>query len=201
MEWNAYMKEPNVCRAWAEGDPILETYHDREWCRVRRDDRYQFEMLCLEGASVGLSWKTVLHKRNAYREAFFNFNIEKCAEMTDAYLEKQLENPGLIRNRNKIYSVRQNAAAVKRIQHEFGSFDRYLWGFTNGKQVTGDWETPASVPTVTELSRKISADMKKRGIGFVGPVITYSFLQSVGIVNDHLTCCQCREECAEADRV
>lgn len=183
-------KYNDTCRAWAEGDQILEEYHDHEWCRIAHDDRFQFEMLCLEGASVGLSWKTVMHKRAAYREAFFDFDIEKCAGLTDEYLEAQMQNPGLIRNRGKIYSVRKNAIAVKRIREEFGSFDRYLWGFTNGEQIVGGWEKPEEVPAVTGLSRMISADMKRRGIGFAGPVITYSFLQSIGIVNDHLVSCK-----------
>ena len=190
------MGHPNPCRAWAAGDPILEAYHDREWCRVRHDDRFAFEMLCLEGASVGLSWRTVMHKRDAYHRAFFDFDLEKCAALSDGYLEELMGDPGLIRNRNKIWSVRKNARAVLRIRAEFGSFDRYLWGFTDGKQIRGNWETPGEVPAVTDLSRKISADMKKRGIGFAGPVITYSFLQSIGIVNDHLACCDCLEACS-----
>lgn len=192
------MAETNTCRAWAAGDPILEAYHDHEWCRICHDDQLQFEMLCLEGASVGLSWKTILHKRDAYRRAFFGFDIDKCAELSDGHLEEQMENPGLIRNRSKILSVRKNALAVKRIQEEFGSFDRYLWSFTEGKQIKGNWETPDEVPAVTDLSRKVSADMKGRGIAFAGPVITYSFLQSIGIVNDHLTCCDCLEACSVA---
>ena len=192
------METANPCRAWAAGDPILEAYHDHEWCRINHDNRFQFEMLCLEGASVGLSWRTIMHRREAYRAAFRDFDIEACAALTDAYLETQLANPGLIRNRGKIYSVRDNAAAVKRIQAEFGSFDRYLWSFTDGRQIMGGWEKPGDVPTVTDLSRRLSADMKKRGIRFAGPVITYSFLQSIGIVNDHLACCERREECAQA---
>ncbi|MCH5198531.1 MAG: DNA-3-methyladenine glycosylase I [Oscillospiraceae bacterium] len=189
------MLKTNSCRAWTQGDPILEAYHDYEWCRINHDDRFQFEMLCLEGASVGLSWKTIMHKRENYRKAFFNFDIKKCAVLTDEYLASQMENPGLIRNRGKIYSVRKNAQAVMRIQKEFGSFDKYLWSFTSGEQITGAWANLAEVPAVTELSRTISADMKKRGIVFAGPVITYSFLQSIGIVNDHLISCEFKREC------
>ena len=113
----------NRCRAWYEGDAILEEYHDHEWCKVSHDDRFQFEMLCLEGASVGLSWKTIMHKREAYRSAFHDFEIDACAEMTDGELEKLLENRGLIRNRSKIFSVRGNARIVKRNQEEVGSVD------------------------------------------------------------------------------
>ena len=180
------------CRNWYEGDPILEEYHDREWCKVSHDDDFQFEMLCLEGASVGLSWQIIMHKREAYRMAFHNFKIDTCALMSDEELEAQLSNPGIIRNRNKIYSVRKNAQIVKKIQEEYGSFDAYLWSFADGKQIDGHWNTPAQIPTVSEVSKRMAADMKKRGIGFVGPVITYSFLQAVGIVNDHLADCEYR---------
>ena len=180
------------CRAWYESDPILEEYHDREWCRINHDDGFEFEMLCLEGASVGLSWKTIMHKREAYREAFHRFDIDACAAMTDEELEGLLANPGLIRNRNKIFSVRKNAQIVKKIQEEYGSFDAWLWSFTEGQQIDGKWEKPEEIPTVSEVSVRMSSDMKKRGIAFVGPVITYSFLQSIGIVNDHLADCPCR---------
>ena len=180
------------CRAWSAGDPILEEYHDHEWCKISHDDDFQFEMLCLEGASVGLSWQIIMHKREAFRAAFHDFKIDACAAMTDEELEAQRSNPGIIRNRNKIYSVRNNAQTVQKIQKEFGSFDAYLWGFTEGKQIDGHWKTPAEVPTASDVSRQMSADMKKRGIGFVGPVITYSFLQAIGIVNDHLADCEYR---------
>ena len=180
------------CRKWAEGDPILEEYHDHEWCKINHDDDFEFMMLCLEGASVGLSWQLIMHKREAYREAFHDFKIDACALMTDKELEKQLSNQGIIRNKNKIFSVRKNAVAVKKIQQEFGSFDKYLWSFTDGKQIDGHWKTPADIPTVSDISRRMAADMKKRGIGFAGPVITYSFMQSIGIVNDHLDDCEYR---------
>ena len=174
------------CRAYYAGDPVLEEYHDHEWCKPNHDDRFQFEMLCLEGASVGLSWKTIMHKREAYKEAFHNFDIDACAEMTDEELEALLDNPGLIRNRNKIFSVRKNARAVQQIQKEYGSFDAYLWSFTDGEVIDGHWKSVTEMPTVSDMSTAMSRDMKKRCIGFVGPVITYSFLQAVGIVNDHL---------------
>lgn len=183
------------CRKWYEGDSLLEDYHDQEWCKISHDDDFQFEMLCLEGASVGLSWRTIMHKREAYRRAFHDFRIDACAGMTDAELESQLSNPGIIRNRNKIYSVRKNAQAVEKIQLEFGSFDAYLWSFTDGKQIDGHWKTVNEIPTQSDVSFRMSGDMKKRGIGFVGPVITYSFLQAIGIVNDHLDDCEFR--CAD----
>ena len=180
------------CRTWYEGDKVLEEYHDNEWCKVSHDDDFQFEMLCLEGASVGLSWKTIMHKRENYRRAFHDFKIEACAAMTDEELEELMTDTGLIRNRNKILSVRKNARAVLKIQKEFGSFDAYLWSFTDGHIIDGHWENIEQIPTESEVSRKMAADMKKRGIGFAGPVITYSFLQSVGIVNDHLKSCEYR---------
>ena len=179
----------NACRAWYEGDRILEEYHDHEWCKVSHDDRFQFEMLCLEGASVGLSWKTIMHKREAYRTAFHNFDIDACAAMTDDELEGLLTDAGLIRNRSKIFSVRRNAQIVKKIQAEYGSFDAYLWKFTGGRVIDGHWKDIAEIPTESDISRAMSKDMKKRGMGFVGPVITYSFLQSIGMVNDHLDGC------------
>lgn len=182
----------NRCRSWYEGDPILEEYHDHEWCKVSHDDRYQFEMLCLEGASVGLSWKTIMHKREAYKDAFYNFDIEACAVMTDEELEMLLGNRGLIRNRSKIFSVRKNARVVKQIRVEFGSFDAYLWKFTDGKVIDGHFRETGEMPAQSDVSRAMSADMRKRGMAYVGPVITYSFMQSIGIVNDHLSDCDYR---------
>lgn len=173
-------------------DPILEEYHDHEWCKPNHDDRFQFEMLCLEGASVGLSWKTIMHKRDAYRAAFHNFDIDACASMTDEELEGLLQDKGIIRNRTKIFSVRQNAKAVRNIQEEFGSFDAYLWGFTDGEVIDGHWESVRDLPAQSEVSKALSKDMKKRGISYCGPVITYSFMQAIGMVNDHLADCEFR---------
>lgn len=180
------------CRSWAAGDPVMEKYHDEEWCRINHDDRFEFEMLSLEGASVGLSWRTILHKREKYRRAFHNFDIDRCTAMSDEELDGLMEDTGLIRNRSKIYSVRSNAQAVQRIQQKYGSFDRYLWSFTDGRQIDGKWKSLSEVPTVSDVSEALSKDMKKRGMKFVGPVITYSFLQSIGIVNDHLAGCEFR---------
>ena len=184
--------DASACRRWYEGDPILEAYHDHEWCRENHDDQFQFEMLCLEGASVGLSWKTIMHKREAYRAAFHGFDIEACAAMADEELEALMGNPDIIRNRSKVFSVRKNAQVVRAIQKEFGSFDAYLWSFTDGMQIDGHWETTAMMPTESDVSRAMSADLKRRGMAFVGPVITYSFLQAIGIVNDHLIYCPYR---------
>ena len=183
----------DVCRnMYRKDDPLLIEYHDHEWCKVSHDDRFQFEMLCLEGASTGLSWKTIMHKRKAYKTAFHDFDIDACAAMTDEELEGLLEDRGLIRNRSKIFSVRKNARIVQKIRAEFGSFDAYLWKFTEGKVVDGHFKVPSEIPTESEVSRAMSRDMRKRGMAYVGPVITYSFLQSIGIVNDHLEDCEYR---------
>jgi len=182
----------NRCRKWYEGDPILEDYHDREWCRINHDDRYEFEMLCLEGASVGLSWKCIMHKRENYRRAFHNFDIEACAAMSDEELEELMKDKGLIRNRGKIFSVRKNARIVQSIQKEYGSFDAYLWSFTGGRQIDHRLKDIREMPAVSDESRRMSKDMKKRGMAYVGETITYSFLQSIGIVNDHLLDCEYR---------
>lgn len=185
-------KETDLCRAWTKGDPVLVEYHDHEWCKVCHEDQMQFELLCLEGASVGLSWRTILYKRAAYRAAFHDFDIDACAAIPDEELDALLQNPGLIRNRGKIYGVRQNARVVQEIRREFGSLNAYLWGMAEGQIVDGHWARPEDMPTVSDLSRRLSADLKRRGMCYVGPVITYSFLQSIGIVNDHLKGCQCR---------
>lgn len=186
------MVKESDCRLWAIKDPLLTEYHDHEWCKVSHDDRYIFEMLCLEGQSVGLSWRTIINKRKAYKESFFDFDIDKCALLTDEYLYSLLENAELIRNKNKIFSVRKNASVVKKIIEDFGSFDTYVWSYTDGQQIVGRWERSDEMPTETQISQKMSKDFKKLGMTFVGPVITYSFMQSIGMVNDHLLDCQYR---------
>ena len=185
---------PLDCRSWYVTDELL-AYHDHEWGRPTHDDRHLFEMLCLEGASVGLSWRTILHKRPAYRQLFHGFDIAACAAMTDEELGSVLADPSIVRARAKVWAVRENARAVQDIQREFGSLDAYLWGFVGGQQVVGSWTSMDEIPTQTELSRTVSRDLKRRGMRFVGPVITYSFLQAVGIVNDHLLTCDCRDAC------
>ena len=186
------MVKESDCRLWAIKDTLLTEYHNHEWCRISHDDRHIFEMLCLEGQSVGLSWRTIINKRKAYKEAFFDFDIDKCASLTDEYLCSLLENAQLIRNKNKIFSVRKNAIAVKKIIEKYGSFDAYVWAYTDGKQIDGQWKTSAEIPTETEISKKMSRDFKKLGMSFVGPVITYSFMQAIGMVNDHLLDCRFR---------
>lgn len=187
---------PLDCRSWYVTDELL-AYHDHEWGMPVHDDTKLFEMLCLEGASVGLSWRTILHKRPAYRRVFHDFNIEACAAMEDDELEVALANPGIVRARAKVWAVRTNARVTQSLQREFGSLDAYLWSFVAGKQIVGTWERMDQIPTQTELSRTLSSDLKQRGMRFVGPVITYSFLQAVGIVNDHLVTCDRRNACCE----
>ena len=186
------MEKESACRLWAIKDPLLTEYHDHEWCKISHDDQHIFEMLCMEGQSVGLSWRTIINKREAYQKAFCNFEIEKCASLTDDYLASLLDNADLIRNKNKIFSVRKNAIAAKKIIEDCGSLDAYVWSFTGGRQIDGKWENVSDMPTETELSRKMSQDLKKRGMAFVGPVITYSFMQAIGMVNDHLRDCRFR---------
>ena len=187
---------PLDCRSWYVTDELL-AYHDHEWGMPVHDDTKLFEMLCLEGASVGLSWRTILHKRPAYRRVFHDFNIEACAAMEDDELEVALANPGIVRARAKVWAVRTNARVTQSLQREFGSLDAYLWSFVAGKQIVGTWERMEQIPTQTELSRTLSIDLKRRGMRFVGPVITYSYLQAVGIVNDHLVTCDRRNACCE----
>jgi len=188
------ISNPLDCRSWYTTDELL-AYHDREWGRPVHDDQRLFEMICLEGTSVGLSWRTVLSKRATYRQAFHGFDVDACAALTDDELEAAMSVPGIIRSRGKVWAVRQNALATKAIREEFGSLDAYLWGFVNGTQVVGTWTDMRQIPTQTELSRAVSADLKRRGMRYVGPVITYSFLQAIGIVNDHLLSCDCRGAC------
>lgn len=186
------MTNDSACRQWALQDPLLTEYHDHEWCKVSHDDRHIFEMLCLEGQSVGLSWRTIVNKRQAYREVFFDFRIETCAALSDAYLDGLLKDTRLIRNKSKIYSVRTNAIAAQRIIEQFGSLDAFFWAYTDGRQIDGHWRTTADMPAQTNVSRRLSKDLKRLGMSFVGPVITYSFMQAIGMVNDHLQDCPYR---------
>jgi DNA-3-methyladenine glycosylase I len=175
------------CR-WCGDDPLYMQYHDEEWGVPQHDDRHLFEMLTLEGAQAGLSWITVLRKRENYRAAFDNFEIKKVAAYGEKKVEQLLTDAGLIRNRLKIESTIKNAKGVLAVQKEFGSFDSYLWSFVDGKPIQNAWE-PGSVPASTPLSDKMSKDLKKRGFGFVGTTICYAFMQATGMVNDHVTEC------------
>jgi DNA-3-methyladenine glycosylase I len=181
--------EPSRCHWAANGDPLMRDYHDTEWGVPLHDDRALFEFLCLEGAQAGLSWRTVLAKRENYRKAFHQFEIARVAAMTDRELEKLLLDPGIIRNRLKVSSTRDNAIAARGVIAEFGSLDVYLWSFVDGKPLRNRWRSQADVPASTELSDRMSKALKKRGFRFVGTTICYSLLQATGMVNDHLVGC------------
>lgn len=181
------------------GQEFYAEYHDTEWAIPVYDDRKLFEMLILEGAQAGLSWETVLRKREGYRRAFHNFDLEKVIVMSDEELEAQRENPEIIRNKLKIYSTRKNAIAFKAIQQEFGSFSDYLWAYVAHKPIINHWETFEQVPVTTEISDAISKDLKKRGMSFVGSTIIYAYMQAVGLVDDHLADCWCRTRSNESE--
>ncbi|MDN7229378.1 DNA-3-methyladenine glycosylase I [Planococcus sp. N064] len=175
---------------WPQNSELMQAYHDEEWCRPSRDDRYIFEMLTLEGAQAGLSWSIVLAKRNAYQTAFHHFDITFCAGLNDADLEEIKENYQVIKHFSKLQSIRTNAEAVLKIQKEYGSFADFLWSFVDHKPIVNSWENDAKMPAQTPLSLLVSKDLKKRGFKFVGPVTTYSFLQAIGIVDDHVKTCK-----------
>ncbi|MCB1113962.1 MAG: DNA-3-methyladenine glycosylase I [Chlamydiia bacterium] len=176
-------------RCFGEGKPSYENYHDKEWGRAVHDDQKLFEMLILEGAQAGLSWETILKRREGYRNAFHKFDPKKVAKMSDEELEKLRENEEIIRNRLKIYAARTNAIVFLEIQKEFGSFDKYLWGFVNDKPIVNRRSIKAPFIVTTKESDALSKDLKKRGMTFVGSTIMYAFMQAVGLVDDH--CKEC----------
>ncbi|HAJ89521.1 MAG TPA: DNA-3-methyladenine glycosylase I [Rhodospirillaceae bacterium] len=176
--------------AWLpENRADYTAYHDTEWGIAVHDDRRLFEMLILEGAQAGLSWYTILKRRDGYRKAFKNFDVTRCAKLTDEELEHILATGDIIRNRLKVFSVRKNAVAFLDIQKEFGSFDAYIWAYVDGKPQINLPETIKHVPAQTPLSDSISKDLKKRGMSFVGSTIIYAYMQAVGLVNDHTQDC------------
>ena len=182
---------------WAIGgsvDLTYRNYHDDEWGVPVRDDRRLFEFIVLEGAQAGLSWRTVLDKRDNYRRAFHGFDIARVAAMRDSALEKLLLDPGLIRNRLKIFSARDNARAALEVIAEFGSLDKYLWSFVDGKPLLNDWPDHSAVPASTAQSDAMSKALRKRGFRFVGTTICYAFMQATGMVNDHLPGCFCHPQ-------
>jgi DNA-3-methyladenine glycosylase I len=171
---------------------LYAQYHDEEWGIPVHDDQHLFEMLILEGAQAGLSWETILKRRQAYREVFHHFNPIKVAAMIDQELEALCHHKPIIRNRLKIFSARKNAQIFLKIQKEFGSFNNYLWRFVNGQPIKNHWENFQDIPTRTTISDALSKDLKKRGMSFVGSTIMYAFMQAVGLVNDHLHHCWLR---------
>jgi len=184
--------------AWADSSPAMRDYHDLEWGVPSHDDRYLFEILTLEGAQAGLSWATILNRRAGYRRAFANFDPAQVARFADRRLEQLRQDPGIIRNRLKISSTRANAQAYIRVQDELGSFSTYLWNWVDGAPVINHPRTLADLPATTELSDRISKDLKRRNFTFVGSTIIYSVLQSVGIVDDHVTTCPFKQRGARS---
>ena len=181
--------------AWALGSELEQNYHDNEWGVPLHDDRKFFEFITLEGAQAGLSWATILKKRENYRKLFADFDVEIIARYNKSKIQALLNNPGIIRNRLKVESTISNARAFIEIQHEFGSFDAYIWQFTDGKPVVNRWKTVQHIPASTEISDAMAKDLKKRGFRFVGSTICYAFMQATGMVNDHTVDCFRYHEC------
>ena len=182
------MSKKNRCE-WCGSDPLYVAYHDDDWGVPVHDDRLLFEMLILEGAQAGLSWLTILKKRKNYRKAFHNFDCKKIAKYNQRDIKRPMSDAGIVRNRLKIESAIKNAKGVLKIKEEFGSLDSFLWRFVDGKPIQNKWKTMNDIPPKTELSDILSKDLKKRGFNFVGSTICYAFMQSVGMVNDHMTDC------------
>jgi DNA-3-methyladenine glycosylase I len=183
--------EKNRCFGGSAGKEFYAEYHDNEWGIPVHNDNQLFEMLILEGAQAGLSWETILKRRQGYRQAFHNFDPIKVAAMSDADLEELMHDESIIRNRLKIFAARRNANVFLEIQKEFMTFDRYLWKFVNGKTIVNRWKQRGDVPITTPESDALSKDLKKRGMTFVGSTIIYAYMQAVGLVNDHLANCCC----------
>ena len=180
--------EPRRC-GWAGSDPRMIAYHDKEWGVPVHDDRRLFEFLVLEGAQAGLSWQTILNKRDAYRDAFSGFDVAAVARFDGRRIERLLGNPGIVRNRLKIDSAVSNARAVLALQREARSFDRFVWDFVGGKPKVNRWRSLKNVPARTRESDALSAALKQRGFRFVGSTICYAFMQATGMVDDHLLTC------------
>lgn len=183
-----------VC-AWAANTPLELAYHNEEWGRPQRDDRALFEFLLLEGAQAGLSWRTVLDKRDGYRRHFLDFEPEKVAAIDAAGIEAMLADPGVIRHRGKLESAVGNARVFLELQARHGSFARFLWQFVDGRPIQNRWRAMAELPAETPESKMLSKELKRLGMRFVGPTICYAYMQAVGLVNDHLVDCPCHAEC------
>lgn len=182
------MATPKRC-SWCGDDPLYVEYHDHEWGVPVYDDRKLFEFLLLEGAQAGLSWITILRKRDGYRQAFCDFDVKKVAALTDRQLEQRLQDPGIIRNRLKVFSARSNARAFIEVQKEFGSFSEYIWSYVDHSPQQNRWKTQRDVPATSNESDALAKDMKKRGFKFAGSTILYAHMQATGMVNDHTVDC------------
>ena len=174
---------------WAGTEPLYVAYHDNEWGAPVHDERELFEMLILEGAQAGLSWSTILNKRENYRQVFDDFNPSIVAGYDDAKVSALLADPGIVRNRLKVESAIRNAKAFLEVQEEFGSFYTFIWGFVNGEPIINSWKVMSEIPAKTPESEAMSKELKQRGFNFVGPTICYAFMQSIGMVNDHVVDC------------
>ena len=175
--------------SWAGSEPVYISYHDKEWGVPLHDEQRLFEFLILEGAQAGLSWITILKKREAYQKAYYDFNVKRVARFNSRSVERLLNNPGIVRNRLKIEASIINARAYLDVQNEFGSFNSFIWRYVDGSPIQNKWKNLAQVPAFTALSDTISTDLKKRGFKFVGSTICYAFMQATGMVNDHITSC------------
>ena len=194
---NVMSKAITRCK-WAEGVSLeYIRYHDEEWGVPVHDDRTQFEFLILEGAQAGLSWSTILNKREGYRKLFVDFDPEKVSRFTKKRVEKMLLDPAIVRNRLKVESAVTNAKAFLKVQEEFGTFSDYMWGFVDGKPIQGKWKKDGDVPATSPESDALSKDLKKRGFRFVGSTIIYAHMQATGMVNDHVTRCFRHKPCAK----
>ncbi|HET9724663.1 MAG TPA: DNA-3-methyladenine glycosylase I [Actinomycetota bacterium] len=191
-------KERVRCEWVAGADPLYLAYHDEEWGTPSHDDTHLFEMLVLEGAQSGLSWSTILRKREGYRRAFAGFDAPKVARFTPAKIERLLADPGIVRNRLKVESAVNNAARVLEVRRELGSLDAYLWSFVGGRPIASRWTSVTQIPASTPGSVAMSKDLKRRGFRFVGPTVCYAFMQATGMVNDHTTSCFRFEELARS---
>ena len=174
---------------WPGDDPLMIQYHDEEWGIPLHDDRKHFEFIVLDGNQAGLSWRTVLYKRENFRAAFDQFDVNKVAQYDEAKVTELLNNPGIIRNKQKIAAAIKNARAFLTIQAQFGSFDAYIWQFVNGQPLINQWQTTAQIPAQSPEAEAMSKDLIKRGFSFVGPTICYAYMQAAGMVNDHLVDC------------
>ncbi|MBL7168729.1 DNA-3-methyladenine glycosylase I [Candidatus Bathyarchaeota archaeon] len=183
------MSDSEVFRCFGDKDPLSMRYHDEEWGVPEHEDKALFELIVLEGAQAGLSWRTILHRREGYRRAFQGFDPAVVAGYTPEKIDELLRDTGIIRNRRKVESAVRNAGAFLRVQEELGSFDEYVWGFVGGKPAMNAFTSWSEVLPETDVSRAMSVDLKRRGFNFVGPTICYAYMQSIGMVNDHLTSC------------
>ena len=179
---------------WCGSDPLYTAYHDEQWGVPLHGDSNLFEMLTLEGAQAGLSWLTILRKREGYRRAFEGFDIQRVAAFNDDDTARLLADSGIVRNRLKVASAITNARAILKIQAKYGSLDRYIWSFVDGVPIRNHWQTMAEIPARTTLSDFMSKELKLKGFSFVGSTICYAFMQATGMVNDHLTCCFCYDK-------